>query len=114
MLTKKEIKLIKLIKYTPIFIVGIVCLIIIILLSIDRNISLNKELETLRKDYLEKNRGIIKNEVDKVYDYILQQKINSENELKENLRTRVIEAYNLANYIYEKYKNQETKEQIII
>ena len=113
MLTKKEIKLIKLIKYTPIFIVGIVCLIIIILLSIDRNISLNKELETLRKDYLEKNRGIIKNEVDKVYDYILQQKINSENELKENLRTRVIEAYNLANYIYEKYKNQETKEQII-
>jgi two-component system, NtrC family, sensor kinase len=113
MLSKKEIKLIKLIKYTPIFIVGIVCLIITILLSVEKNVSLNKELETLRKDYLERNREVIKNEVDKVYDYISHQKTNSENELKQNIKTRVNEAYNLANYIYEKYKNKESKEQII-
>ncbi|MDD2895246.1 MAG: cache domain-containing protein [Aliarcobacter sp.] len=113
MLSKKEIKLIKLIKYTPIFIVGIVCLIITILLSVEKNISLNKELESLRKDYLERNREIIKNEVDKVYDYISHQKINSEDELKRNIKTRVNEAYALTNYIYEKYKNKESKEQII-
>jgi len=113
MLSKKEIKLIKLIKYTPIFIVGIVCLIITVLLSVEKNMSLNKELETLKKDYLEKNREIIKNEVDKVYDYILHKKSNSEDELKQNLKNRVNEAYNLVNYIYEKYKNKESKEQII-
>ncbi len=113
MLSKKEIKLIKLIKYTPVFIVGIICLIITILLSIEKNVSLNKELETLRKDYLERNREVIKNEVDKVYDYISHQKSISEDELKHNLKIRVYEAYNLVNYIYEKYKNKETKEQII-
>jgi len=113
MLSKKEIKLIKLIKYTPIFIVGIVCLIITVLLSVEKNMSLNKELETLKKDYLKKNREIIKNEVDKVYDYILHKKSNSEDELKQNLKNRVNEAYNLVNYIYEKYKNKESKEQII-
>lgn len=114
MLTKKEIKLIRLIKYTPIFIVGLVCLIITILLSVEKNISLKKELDSLQKDYLDKNREIIKNEVNKVYDYISHKKSNSEDELKENIKARVDEAMNLANYIYEKYKNKESKEQIIL
>ena len=114
MLTKKEIKLIRLIKYTPIFIVGLVCLIITILLSVEKNISLKKELDSLEKDYLDKNREIIKNEVNKVYDYISHKKSNSEDELKENIKARVDEAMNLANYIYEKYKNKESKEQIIL
>ena len=113
MLTKKEIKLIRLIKYTPIFIVGLVCLIITILLSVEKNISLTQELDSLQKDYLDKNREIIKNEVNKVYDYVSHKKLNSEDELKENIKTRVDEAINLANYIYEKYKNKESKEQII-
>jgi two-component system, NtrC family, sensor kinase len=113
MLSKKEIKLIKLIKYTPIFIVGIVCLIITILLSIEKNMSLNKELETLKKEYLERNQEIVKNEVNKVYDYILYKKSNGEEELKQNLKIKVNEAYNVINYIYEKYKNKESKEQII-
>ena len=114
MLTKKEIKLIRLIKYTPIFIVGLVCLIITILLSVEKNISLTQELDSLQKDYLDKNREIIKNEVNKVYDYVSHKKLNSEDELKENIKTRVDEAINLANYIYEKYKNKESKEQIIV
>ncbi|MDD2291501.1 MAG: cache domain-containing protein, partial [Aliarcobacter sp.] len=113
MLSKKEIKLIKLIKYTPIFIVGIVCLIITILLSIEKNMSLNKELETLKKEYLERNQEIVKNEVNKVYDYILYKKSNGEEELKQNLKIKVNEAYNVINYIYEKYKNKESKEQIL-
>ena len=113
MLTKKEIKLIRLIKYTPIFIVGLVCLIITILLSVEKNISLTQELDSLQKDYLDKNREIIKNEVNKVYDYVSHKKLNSEDELKENIKTRVDESINLANYIYEKYKNKESKEQII-
>ena len=113
MLSKKEIKLIKLIKYTPIFIVGFVCLIITIILSVEKNISLKNDLETLERDYLDNNREMIKNEVNKVYDYVSHKKSNSENELKENIKTRVDEAINLANYIYEKYKNKETKEQII-
>lgn len=113
MLSKKEIKLIKFIKYTPIFIVGIICLIITILLSIEKNISLKQDLENLQKDYLEKNREIIKNEVQKVFDYIEHKKLNSEEDLRKNLKARVEEASSLVNYIYEKYKDKESKEQII-
>jgi two-component system, NtrC family, sensor kinase len=113
MLSKKEIKLIKLIKYTPALIVGVVCLIITILITVDKNITLKQDLETLKSDYLEKNREIIKNEVEKIYNYISHEKLNSEEELKNNLKERVNEAYSLSTYIYEKYKNKETKEQVI-
>ena len=92
-------KLIKFIKYTPIFIVGIICLIITTLLSIEKNISLKQDLENLQKDYLEKNREIIKNEVQKVFDYIEHKKLNSEEDLRKNLKARVEEASSLANYI---------------
>jgi two-component system, NtrC family, sensor kinase len=113
MLSKKEIKLIKFIKYTPAFIVGLVCLIITILITVDKNITLKQDLETLKYDYLEKNKEVIKNEVEKIYDYASHEKLNSEKELKNNLKQRVEEAYNLTSYIYEKYKNKESKEQII-
>ena len=112
MLSKKEIKLLKLIKYTPIFIVGILSIIITLLLYVEKNITLKKDLETLKTEYLEKNRLIIKNEVDKIYDYITYRKSLSEKELKEDIKNRVDEAHRLMTFIYEKYKDKETKEQI--
>jgi signal transduction histidine kinase len=112
MLSKKEIKLLKLIKFTPIFIVGILSIIITLLLYVEKNIILKKDLETLKEDYLEKNRIIIKNEVDKIYDYITYRKSLSEKELKKDIKNRVEEAHRLMTFIYEKYKDKETKEQI--
>ena len=49
MLTKDEKKLIKLIKITPLFIIGIVCIIITILLYIEKNSSLNENLKNKEK-----------------------------------------------------------------
>lgn len=51
MLNKDEIKLIKLIKVAPIFIIIVVCSVITILLSIEKNISLNNDFRNLEKDY---------------------------------------------------------------
>ena len=113
MLSNKEIKLIKLIKYTPIIIVGFICLIITILLYVEKNISVKKDLDKLQRDYLQNNKEIIKNEVDKVHNYISHEKLNSEIELKRNLKNRMDEAFNLINYIYAKYKDKESKEEII-
>ena len=113
MLSNKEIKLIKLIKYTPILIVSFICLIITILLYMERNISVKKDLDKLQRDYLQNNKEIIKNEVEKVHNYISHEKLNSEVELKRNLKNRMEEAFNLVNYIYEKYKDKESKEEII-
>jgi signal transduction histidine kinase len=113
MLTKDEKKLIKLIKITPLFIIGIVCVIITILLYIEKNSSLNENLKTLEKEYLEKNKETIKNQVDNVYNYVSHKKLNSENELKDDLKNKIDESFNVINFIYEKYKDKETKEEII-
>ncbi|MGE0051364.1 MAG: cache domain-containing protein [Arcobacter sp.] len=112
MLTKKEKKLIKLIKYTPIFIVALVCMIIISLLYIDKNITLKSDLKALENDYLKRNQNIIKDEVNKIYDYIIHKKLNSEKELKQDIKSRVLAIHNMMTYIYEKYKDKESAEQI--
>jgi len=112
MLSKKELKLIKLIKFTPVFIVTLVCLIVTFLLYIDKNITLNEDLKKVQIDYLKNNQNVIKDEIEKVYDYIIHKKLNSEKELREDIKNRVIEAHNLMIYIYEKYKDKESPEEI--
>ena len=62
MLSKNEIKLIKLIKFTPVFIVALVCVMVTFLLYVDKNITLQADLKTLQNDYLKRNENIIKDE----------------------------------------------------
>ena len=113
MLHKDEIKIIKLIKIIPVFIVIIVCSIITVLLSMEKNIALNNEFKNLEKDYLEKNKETVKNQVENVHKYISNEKQNSENELKNELKNHMNTAFAVANHIYEKYKDKENKEEII-
>ena len=112
MLTKKEIKLIKLIKFAPVFIVSLLCVIITLLLYIEKNITLKKDLVNIEAEYLQKNQAIVKDEIEKVYNYIVHKKQNSESELRTDIKNRVLEAHNIMNFIYEKYKDIETKEEI--
>ena len=74
MLSKNEIKLIKLIKFTPVFIVALVCVMVTFLLYVDKNITLQADLKTLQNDYLKRNENIIKDELEKVYDFIVNKK----------------------------------------
>ena len=60
MLSKNEIKLIKLIKFTPVFIVALVCVMVTFLLYVDKNITLQADLKTLQNDYLKRNENIIR------------------------------------------------------
>ena len=113
MLHKDEIKIIELIKIIPVFIVIIVCSIITVLLSMEKNIALNNEFKNLEKDYLEKNKETVKNQVENVHKYISNEKQNSENELKNELKNHMNTAFAVANHIYEKYKDKENKEEII-
>ena len=79
---------------------------------IDKNITLNEDLKKVQIDYLKNNQNVIKDEIEKVYDYIIHKKLNSEKELREDIKNRVIEAHNLMIYIYEKYKDKESPEEI--
>ncbi|MGE4381710.1 MAG: cache domain-containing protein [Arcobacter sp.] len=112
MLSKNEIKLIKLIKFTPVFIVALVCVMVTFLLYVDKNITLQADLKTLQNDYLKRNENIIKNELEKVYEYMVHKKLNSERELKQDIKNRVNEVHNIMTFIYEKYKDTEPEEKI--
>lgn len=112
MLTKKEKKLIKLIKFTPVAIVTLVCIMVTFLLYIDKNITLQADLNTLQNEYLKRNENIIKNELEKVYEYMVHKKLNSERELKQDIKNRVNEVHNIMTFIYEKYKDTEPEEKI--
>jgi two-component system cell cycle sensor histidine kinase/response regulator CckA len=53
--------------------------------------------------YIKSQRDLLKSEVDRVIDYLGYEKAMAENRLKSNIRTRVYEAYALAESLYRKY-----------
>ena len=113
MLSKNEKKILKLIKYTPVLIVGFFSILITYLIFLDKNIQYKKDVDSLKSRFLEDNKNRINLEVNRVYNYILHEKTNSEKRLKILLKEKVNEAHKNMTFIYEKYKDKESKEQII-
>ena len=113
MLVRNETKILKLIKYMPVIIVGCFSILITYLTFLDKNIQYNKDLAELKTRFLEDNKNRITIEVNRVYDYILHEKRNSEVDLKALIKEKVQEAHKNMTYIYEKYKDNESKEQIL-
>lgn len=73
--------------------------------------------EKIIKDYqnlqLEQKRTLLKNQVENAIDYIKYKRINAENNLKEVLKNKIYDAYNIANNLYNKFKDTKTNEEII-
>jgi len=112
MLSKNEIKILKLIKYAPMVIVGCLSFFITILIFLDKSAMHKLEIENLEKTFIQKSKQEIKNEVDKVYDYIVYEKLNSEKSLKLEIKNRVDEVHRMMNFIYEEYKDKEDSKSI--
>ena len=112
MLTKNERKILKLIKYTPTLIVISLIVVTSYLFFLDRQVHYEENINNLKESFIEDRKENVKYEVNRVYEYILYEKQNSEEKLKISIKSRVNEAYEIMNFIYEKYKDTETKEQI--
>lgn len=63
----------------------------------------NEEL-TLREEYVENQKNLIKNETERVIDYINYKKSQAEVRLKQVIRSRTNEAYSIASHLYNKHK----------
>ena len=112
MLSKNERKILKLIKYAPTLIVIAIIVVSSYLFFLDRQVHHEENVKNLKESFIEDRRENVKYEVNRVYEYILYEKQNSEQNLKINIKKRVDEAYKIMEFIYEKYKDVETKEQI--
>ena len=111
MLSKKEKKILRLIKYLPFLV--IICLVLLIsIIYIHNNNTYNEDIANLKKNFIKENKKLINSEVNKVHKYIVYKKSNSENRLKESIKNRVDEVHSIMSSIYKKYKDKESKEQI--
>ena len=111
MLSNNEKKIISFINYLPFLVV--VCLLFLISIMYIYNMSTyKKDIDTLKQTFIEENKKIINSEVNRVYQYIVYEKSNSEERLKESIQKRVDEVHVIITAIYNKYKYKESKEQI--
>jgi PAS domain S-box-containing protein len=71
-----------------------------------------QEAEAIRQEYLVSQRAVIKNEVDKVVDFVHYQQAQALDRLKTSIENRVYEAHAIALNIYERNRDQESPVEI--
>lgn len=105
MIEKNEDLLLKFIKYSPIFIILIVSIIITSFLTIQNTNNLEKEIKEFEQSYMKSQKTLIKNEVDSILRNLENEKDSSLEDLKNNIKNRVYEAYAVIDSIYKNNKN---------
>jgi signal transduction histidine kinase len=110
---KNENSLINIIKYTPLIFIISLSLIITIFLYVEKQNELKKQKETIKKEFLKRNKDFVKTEVENLHDLILRTQAKTEEKLKESIKERVNEANNIAMRIYNENKDTKSKNEII-
>jgi two-component system cell cycle sensor histidine kinase/response regulator CckA len=71
-----------------------------------------KEAVTLREDYFDAQKSLIKSETDRVIDYIEYKKSQAEERLKQVIKSRTNEAYDIALNLYNQNKSRKSSSEI--
>jgi PAS domain S-box-containing protein len=71
-----------------------------------------EESEKLRRDYLESQKSLIKNETQMVIESIEYRRSKTDEELKQIIKQRVYEAHAVASHIYNQYRTSKTEAEI--
>jgi len=108
----KEEQFIKIIRFTPAVFVLVVSFFVVLFLYFENKRTFHEEKKSIEEQFINENKEIIKDEVNRVYTFIKHLQETTEIELKKNVKERVYEAHSLATNIYEKNKDTKTKEEI--
>lgn len=109
----KEKQFLKIIKFTPPIFVIVITFFVILFFYFENKRTFNEEKKEIEQNYILENKELIKEEVNKVYNFIKHLQETTEDELKKNVKSRVYEAHAIATNIYNKYKNTKTNEEIL-
>ena len=112
-MNRQEQQILKIIKYFPSVFIIISSIIVTLFFYIENKKTFLKEQENIEKNYVLENKAIIEDEVNRVYDFIKHLQKTTESELKESIKNRVYEAHTIATSIYNKYKDNKSKEEIL-
>ena len=111
-MNEKELQILKIIKYTPPLFILISSVIITLFFYFENKDTFLNEKRNIEQNYIQNNKIKVKEEVNRVYNFIKHLQKTTEIELKESIKNRVYEAHTIATAIYEKYKNEKSKEEI--
>jgi signal transduction histidine kinase/nitrogen-specific signal transduction histidine kinase/ActR/RegA family two-component response regulator len=75
-------------------------------------VNFNRDSKRLRDEFMEEQRATIKNEVDKVIDYIEYMKATQKEGLGDSLKDKADQAYNIAMNIYKENKGAKRLQEI--
>ena len=105
--------ILKIIKYTPLIFILIASILITTYISLNYINTLKIEKEKIEDEYIKFNKELIQNNINTVYNYINKKNARSNELLKINLKHEINNAHDIMNSIYDKYKNEKSKEEII-
>lgn len=108
----REEQFIKIIRFTPAVFVLVVSFFVVLFLYFENKRTFHEEKKSIEEQFINENKEIIKEEVDRVYTFIKHLQETTEIALKISVKERVYEAHLLATTIYDKNKNTKTKEEI--
>ena len=110
--TKSNKSIIRIFLYSMIF-VSLISTAIIGYLWISHEFRrFEEDSEKMKTEYIESQKLLVKNEVQRVVDYIGYMRSRTDQRLKELLKERVYEAHSIAATIYEKYRDQKSEREI--
>ena len=110
-----EKNILKFLKFSPPIITIFFSALIITLVYLVNQYTFNNEIKKLKSEFSKTNKDLVKNEVEKVYDFILHQKEQTNQLLKKNIKENVNIAHKLIYEIYlqNRHKSQEEIKKII-
>jgi len=112
MKNNNEQQILKIIKYTPPIFIILVSLCITLFLYFENKSIFLEEKKRIENEYIQANKKNIKNEVNRVYNFIKHLQKTTEAELKKSIKSRVYEAHSIATNIYNKNKDSKSKEEV--
>ncbi|MCK5914405.1 MAG: cache domain-containing protein, partial [Desulfuromusa sp.] len=109
---KKKVNLIRMFQLITIAAVVLVAVIISLLNISTQSEEFEQRIETMRANYVEQQKTEIKREVERVVDSVKMQLLRSEEETQVAVKQRVLEAFAIAENIYQQNKSTKSKNEI--
>ncbi len=110
---KVEKRFLLIIKYAMPLATIIVSIIFTLFIFFNNIKEFKKESQSLKEEFIKTQKALVKSEVNRVYEQIDLENIKIFSNLRNSIKRRVNEAYNISLNIYLEHKNTHTKEEIV-
>ncbi|WP_072680749.1 cache domain-containing protein [Arcobacter sp. LA11] len=107
---KNEKRILNIIKFSPPIFILTMGFLVIFFLYLDNQNIINQEKNNIEQNFIENNKKIIKDQIENLYNYILNEKESTETKLKNNLKENIQLAHQIATSIYDNNRDKTEDE----